>query len=183
MNLPIRPAAPGLSDAVRRRTCAPLRSTRAFTLVEIMVVVLIISMLVTASIPAIKKVQRRAKTAALINDFRTFAAAFEAYAAEKGTWPAETAAGVVPPEMADRFKDVVWTRVTPVGGKYNWDYDQLHAGTRYKAAISIEATDDAPIVFDGDQYLDIDEKMDDGNLSTGNFILGAGMRPVYIIEK
>lgn len=148
-----------------------------------MVVVLIISLLMLAAIPTFRKIQRRAKTAAVVNDFRTFAAAFDSYAAEKGSWPAETAAGVMPPEMIERFKDVVWTRTTPIGGKYNWDYNQLHAGTRYKAAIVIEGTTDAPLVFDGDQLLDIDEKFDDGNLSTGNFILGAGMNPVYIIER
>src|ERR1017187_1887982 len=52
-------------------------ATRGFTLVELMVVVLIISVLATISVPALQRMQRKTKTATIVNDFRVFGAAFD----------------------------------------------------------------------------------------------------------
>ena len=57
--------------------CRAPREDAGFTLVEVMVVVLIISVLAMLSVPAVERVKRRAKTAVVVGDFRTFAAAFE----------------------------------------------------------------------------------------------------------
>src|SRR5205823_1419032 len=86
LQTPRRPHA-----SVRRGVCKPdalrirrVRSSGGFTLVEIMMVVLIISVLATLSIPVLQRVQRKTKTAAIMNDFRVFAAAFDTYAHETG---------------------------------------------------------------------------------------------------
>jgi prepilin-type N-terminal cleavage/methylation domain-containing protein len=76
-----------------------LRLARAgFTLIEIMVVVVIISVLAAVAVPALQKVQRKAKTTTIVNDFRVFTAAFDSYAQEMGAWPPEAAMpGFSPP--------------------------------------------------------------------------------------
>ena len=104
-----------------------------------MVLVLIISVLAMVSVPAFARIQRRAKTTAIVNDFRAFAAAFDTYAHENGGWPAESAAGVCPPAMTAHLNTVAWLRKTPMGGQYNWDYKQTHFGTQITAAIAISA--------------------------------------------
>jgi len=71
-----------------------LRIPRGFTLVER--VVLIISLLAMLATPAIQGTQRKVKTAAIVNDLRVFAAAFDTYAHETGSWPTEKGAGKVP---------------------------------------------------------------------------------------
>lgn len=160
------------------------RTTQAgFSLVELMVVVLIISVLATVAVPAIARIQRKARTAALVNDLRVFAAAFDAYAQETGKWPPETAAGVLPPLMNGRINATVWTRVTPIGGKYNWEYNRRHAGVRYRASLAVGAATGAPFVIDAAQMLDIDRTIDDGDLTTGTFIAGTGSVPVFIISR
>ena len=173
---------PNLAAGIRPR----IRFDRGFSLVEIMMVVLIISVLSMLAVPGIARVKRKAKTAAVVNDFRVFAAAFEAYAHENGAWPAEAAAGVIPPEMTSRLNGSAWTRVTPMGGKYNWEYNQMHWGVRYKAAISISAAAGAPLPVDGNQLIDI-ERTIDGNASFnwfgGSFHLGASINPLFIIEQ
>jgi hypothetical protein len=58
----------------------------------------------------------------------------------------------------------------------------MHAGTRFKAAIAISNTAAAPFVMDLDLMEAIDRIIDDGNLSTGNFRIGADDEPVYIIS-
>ena len=153
----------------------------AFTLVEIMVTVTIISLLAAASVPALQSVKRRTLATAVANDLRTFASAFDVYSHETGSWPAEVAVGVFPPEMANRLTATSWQRVTPLGGQYNWDNNQMHGGTRYRAAIAISSSSLSPVVEDVDLWEAIDRLLDDGNLATGNFKIGADGEPVYVV--
>lgn len=148
-----------------------------------MVVMVIISLLAMLSIPAFQKIQRRSRSTTIASDFRTFAAVFNAYAQENGAWPADTDPGEVPTGLDGQLNSTAWARVTPMGGRYNWEQDQLHAGTRYKAAIAITGTADAPLVVDANQLLDIDIVIDDGNLSTGSFRTGANGDGLFIIER
>ena len=69
-----------------------------FTLVELMVVILIISVLAMLAVPGISRIRLRAKTAVVVSDFRTFAGAFESYAQETGGWPRSARPESCPPE-------------------------------------------------------------------------------------
>ncbi len=158
------------------------RRNSGFTLVEIMVVVTIISLLVALGVPAFLRVKVKAKANVAVSDLRTFAAAFDAYAQEQGGWPAEVDAGQMPAGMTGRLNEGAWMRVTPIGGKYNWDFDQMHAGVRFRAAIAISDTAGAALVEDADLWLAMDRAIDDGNLSTGNFRVGANSEPVFIVQ-
>ena len=150
-----------------------------------MVVVLIISVLASITVPSFQRIQLRSKTTTIVNDFRTFAAAFVVYAQENGAWPAETAAGVVPPEMSVSLNNTAWQRKTPMGGQYNWEYNQMHFGTRYQAAIDISATASAPLKLDVAQLTDLEHVIDGKtqiNWLGGNFHLGTGIIPLYIVQ-
>jgi type II secretory pathway pseudopilin PulG len=59
----------------------------AFTLVEIMVVVVIIRLLAAVALPAFQRVRERSLASRLANDFRQFEAAFQRYTLEHGDWP------------------------------------------------------------------------------------------------
>jgi prepilin-type N-terminal cleavage/methylation domain-containing protein len=160
----------------------PVRARAAFTLVEIMVTVTIISLLAAISVPAVQKVKRQAVATTVANDLRTFEGAFNTYAHETGGWPAEVAVGVFPPEMANRINTVAWQRATPLGGQYNWDNNQIHNGKRITAAIAISSSSTSTVNLDAD-LLDAIDKLIDGtvDLSSGNFRIGADGEPVYII--
>ena len=160
------------------------KSDAAFSLIELMVAMTILSLLILLSVPTYQKIQRRAKVAVLANDFRTFATALQSHAHEVGSWPLETAAGVVPTGMTpEELKDDDWTHPTPIGGKFDWEYKQTHGGTQYLAAIAITDTSDAPLTIDAELLLDLDKAIDDGDLTTGNLIMGFGGSPLFIIEK
>jgi len=165
----------------RRYRNGPSRQ-RAFTLVEVMVVVLIISLLASLALPAFLRMRRKARTAAIVNDFRTFAAAFEAYAQETGKWPPEAGVGRVPTGMTDRLGKTAWLRQTPMGGRYNWEYNRRHYGVRYAAAISIAGTTASPLRTDLEQMTDIDRQIDNGDLLSGSFRVGTGLVPLFIIQ-
>ena len=149
-----------------------------------MVAVTILSFLFLLAVPTYKRIQRKAKTAAMANDFRTFATAIQTRAHESGSWPAEVAPGVVPPGMTpEEFKYDDWMRVTPIGGKFDWENNQIHSGSKFRAAIAVTATSDAPLVIDAELFLAIDQAIDDGDLTTGIFRIGNGGSPLFVIEN
>lgn len=152
--------------------------TSAFSLVELMVAVTILSLLFLIAVPTYQKLQKKAKVAALVNDLRVFAAALQAHAHESGSWPPECLPGVVPTGMTtDEFKADDWTHPTPIGGQFDWEYNQMHVGVQYRAAITIVPTSSADYVRDDDLLLQIDQAIDDGNLTEGNFRYGDGYFP------
>jgi type II secretory pathway pseudopilin PulG len=166
----------------------PRAGTRAFSIVELMVAVLIISLLFVMAVPTYQRIQRKARATSVVNDFRVFGAAFQAYAHEKGTWPAEAAAGVVPTGVSKQdLPTEVWARATPMGGKFDWENNQAHPGGtspggKWRAALAITGTTDAPLIIDADLMEEIDEALDDGNLDSGNFRKGFGDCPLFILE-
>lgn len=159
------------------------RDTRAFTLVEIMVVVLIISLLASVSMPASKRAIQTARAGTVANDLRIFYQAYSSHAQQTGSYPPEVAVGVMPPLMVGQLGTTAWRRKTPIGGLYNWDYNRNHGGTVYRAAVAISRSGTNRVTADNAQLLAIDRRIDDGNLNTGNFRIGAASEPVYIIER
>jgi type II secretory pathway pseudopilin PulG len=169
-------------DSSARRRPIP-RSNRAVGMVELMVVITILSMLMTVIAPSYVRIQRKARAAAMVNDFRVFSSVFLSHAHEVGSWPAETPSGVVPSEIkSTELRGDSWTRVTAIGGKFDWEYNQIHNGTRYRAAIAISDAVGAPLLIDLEMFEEMDKALDDGNLTTGNFVLGFGNCPLLILE-
>lgn len=66
----------------------PLGGKRAFTLIEMLVVVAIISVVATASVSSIKSAQRQARSAKCQANMHALYNAAAAYHADKGHWPA-----------------------------------------------------------------------------------------------
>ena len=165
------------------------RSAAGVGLVELMVVVTIISMIMFAAVPTYNRIQRKARVATLVNDFRVFASVFQAHAHETGSWPAETAVGVVPPGMnSAELKTESWTRQTPMGGQFDWEFMQVHPGgtsgtppNKCRAALAINNGATTMILAE-DLLKEIDRVLDDGDLSTGNFRLGGDGGPLFILE-
>ena len=135
------------------------RRSAGFTLVEIMIVVVIIGFLASMAIPAFQKVRRNAQNSAFANDLRQVRMAAEQYIMEKGDFPPDGSAALAP-ELAGYVSSSINNRPTPLGGVWDWDYEQFG----FKAGISVyKPTADAA------QMQEVDRLVDDGDLSAGYF--------------
>jgi prepilin-type N-terminal cleavage/methylation domain-containing protein len=158
------------------------RRSRAFTLVEIMVVVVIIGLLAAASLPAYRLITLRSRAASVVNDLRTFSTVFITYSLQNGRYPDDGDPQVVPPQVAGQLPGNFSQR-TPIGGVYKWNFDIPADGVPAKAAIIIQAVTGNSLLDDLDQLETVDKQIDDGNLATGNMQLGSTNSLVFIIEK
>jgi len=89
---------------------------------------------------------------------------------------------VFPPGMDGYLSQTNWSRTSPIGGNYQFATQSPQQGSRYAAVIIIASTKNNPVTSDANQLTDIDKKLDDGNLATGNFFLGYRNRPVFVLE-
>jgi prepilin-type N-terminal cleavage/methylation domain-containing protein len=133
----------------------PFRSAVAFTLVEIMVVVVIIGLLAALGIPALKRSRERSLASRVANDFHQFDAAFQRYALESGQWPPAAGSGGTPTGM-DGYLPANYNLPSPFGGTYVW------SGPSHNIVLRNSQASDAIM-------RQVDAILDDGNLATGDF--------------
>jgi prepilin-type N-terminal cleavage/methylation domain-containing protein len=166
-----------------RRPARPLSTRAGFSLVEISMAILIISIVAALAVPHLKKSHLTARAVAVANDLRVFAGAFQSYAQERANWPAATAVpGEFPAGMQNYLAATSWQRVTPIGGQYAWARETQQQGERYQAALLIQSVGENRVTSDRQLLVELDRKLDDGNLDTGNFRLGFRNQPVFVLE-
>jgi prepilin-type N-terminal cleavage/methylation domain-containing protein len=151
-----------------------MRRTEGFTLVEIMIVVSIIALLAIIAVPSFLHAREQSQSAKFVNALRVASGAFEMYLAEHNAYPPDVSRGIVPPGMETYFGPTLdWTKPTPLGGNWDWDYNVFG----FTAGISAVGTNAST-----QQMQDIDAKIDDGNLSTGQFQDKGSGRYTLILE-
>jgi prepilin-type N-terminal cleavage/methylation domain-containing protein len=150
------------------------RHGAGFTLVEIMIVVSIISLLSVIAVPSFMRARQTAQNAKFMNGLRVAAGAYEEYAMEHGAYPVDVNRSTVPPGLATYFDSTFdWTKPTPIGGSWDWDFNVFG----FVAGISVVGST-ASI----SQITQIDSKMDDGDLTTGQFLAPSSDRYTYILQ-
>ena len=151
------------------------RNRRAFTLIEIMIVLAIIALLAALAVPSWMRARKRAAGVKAANALRVFGDAFALYAVENGQYPKDSHM-VLPPGagMELYLEEATWLAPTPIGGRFNWEGPDYYGF----AAVAIGGSP-----YPDEDLLLIDEAVDDGNLSSGQYQkLQANDRFAYIIE-
>ncbi len=149
-----------------------MKKSRAFTLIEIMIVVAIIGILAMIAIPGFVRARREAQVNRFIQDLRMAVDAFTMYNLDNGGYPPDRMPGVVPPGMEEYLRRIRWSEPTPIGGLWDWDYEQFG----YLAGVSVYRPNRTPT-----EMQEIAARIDDGGLSSGNFRSRADGY-IYIIE-
>lgn len=148
-----------------------LPASRGFTLIEILMVIAIIGILATIAVPMYRDYHLRAKAVSLVTEVKTAAQAFRTFKMENNTYPADTAAGVTPPEALS-FIGEFFSTTPSIGGQWNWEYQQ----SGVTAGISVSGHS-----LSGEELLKVDKLIDNNNLSTGDFRQTGGGY-LYVIE-
>lgn len=143
----------------------------AFTLVEIMIVVVIIGLLAAMAVPALQRVKQRAIATRYLNDVRQIREGAERHALENGNFPPNGVAGLHA-ALRGYVPDKLFAETTPLGGVWDWDYEQ----NGFRVAVSVYMP-----TATTEQIRLIDRMIDDGVLTTGLFQT-ASNKVIYVME-
>jgi len=159
---------------------------KAFTLVEVMVVVVIIGLLAAAGLPGYRHLTMRSKATTLENDLRQFSTAIQTYTLQNGRWPASFDSSSIPADLASALP-AGFAQRSPIGGVYKWNYDPSTStpnvlGVPGKAGISVETVPGNAMDDDVALLEMVDRQMDDGVLTSG-LIQDGPSALVFVVEK
>lgn len=147
---------------------------RAFSLVELLIVIAIIGIVAAIAIPTMAPLNRRTKVTATAADFRTFGDAFRAFSYLEGGWPPDSHETVPPGVGMEAYLSKgAFERESPIGGRYNWE------GPSHYDYAGISLTTTPASVEEMEQ---LDDILDDGVLTTGFFRLMPNGRYTYVLE-
>ncbi len=150
---------------------------RAFTLIEILAVVVILGLLAAIVIPQFRDFTGETQRTAFVNSARIFVAAAKRYELDYGEYP-EAGHGKLPDGFGDYIQSNKWEGVTPIGG--DWEAKLNTGGVT--AALGVHYGNNDP-GHDPAQMLVIDEMADDGDLATGAFRQFGGNHYFFVIEQ
>jgi len=146
----------------------------AFTLVEIMVVVAIISLLAALAVPMFKKIKVSSENARLASDLRTFANLMDIFITETGAYPEDSSSGVIPRGLDQYVNPQQWAVEPSIGGVWDVEYNSYNV---------ISAVGVHRYTVEEEQIQLFDQRFDDGNLSSGKFRKIAGDRYYCIVAE
>jgi prepilin-type N-terminal cleavage/methylation domain-containing protein len=150
---------------------------RAFTLVELVVVVLILGILAAVAAPKLMSTSQWTAQIAFVSELNTFVDACYLFKARTGSYPEDSKCGAF---GLDGFNDYVrekdWAAGTPVGGK--WDVEVNEHGVANCIGVHFHG-DTQP----DDYMLGIVAACDDGDLATGSFRKLADKRFYFVLQE
>jgi len=88
-----------------------------------MVVVAIIGVLAAIAIPSFQNARISSQNKAFMNDLRIIDAAINQCAMDTGKYPADVNEKIMPPELASYLPKMDWSKPTPIGGYWDYDYN------------------------------------------------------------
>lgn len=150
---------------------------RAFTLVELIAVIVVLAVLGAVAAPKFFAYTARSRAAALEGTLKVMQRALLSYNRDVGGWPPDCMPRVCPTGLSNYMEARVWTELTPVGT--TWDYENWSSAqwgwatpvvgvsirSGYGGTLSSDATE---AILYADQHLD-DGVTTTGNLQTVNY--------------
>jgi len=148
----------------------------AFTLIEVMIIVAILTNVLLVALPAFIRSRNMAQNTRYISDLRTIAGAFEMYAAENNRYPATAAASVVPTGMSIYLAGIPYTVRNAIGGQWYWTYNSAASPAATVGSLS-------PYTLDDVRMSDIDTRIDNGVLATGTWRKTTTTSVLFTVEQ
>ena len=152
------------------------RGLAAFTLVELLIVVVILAILAAVVIPVATNVSAEAEQSAFMTDLGIFVTAYELFYQKTGDYPEDSGSGSIPSGFDQYIRTKDWTKGTPLGGV--WDSEKDSFGVKSAVGVHFMGVTPKPTAF----MQQIDTTFDDGNLTTGSFRQIASDRFYFIVR-
>ncbi|MEQ9096851.1 MAG: type II secretion system protein [Phycisphaerales bacterium] len=151
---------------------------RAFTLVEILIVVVILGILAAIVMPQAANAMGNTQQTAFVREIQLFTDAAVIHRSRTGTWIGDGGSGTIPAGFEDFIDPQSWENGTPIGG--SWDSE---ARPDYDITLGIGVHfQDAATRKDAAYMTEVDALFDDGDLTTGGFQQFAADRFYFIVE-
>ena len=152
-----------------------------FALVGFVVVVAVVAAAITLG-----QFQHRRAIGRVVQDLQGATLAFQEYLQGNQAAPESANFGEAPAAAAPFLVQLKWGEPTSVGGYYYWlrgPAKESEPGLMTSGRIGIAAFPPAPaILLSGADLLAIDQRIDDGNLASGDFRLGFNGWPVLTLR-
>lgn len=148
-------------------------SGRGLVLVELLLFLLVLGLAAAVLVAGLGRLRHHGRVEQLGTELQIFAKVFEQARVASGRWPATPGTVVAP------LRDSAWGKGSPFGGQYGW----LPPGPAGQAGmITLTAFAPAfPLALTRADLLEIDRRIDDGDLATGRFRTGFNGWPVYLV--
>ena len=153
------------------------KSRSAFTLLEVLLVVLILGILAAVVIVLIDDVQDSTRQGAFIASLKIISNQAYVYYVETGEYLEDSSSGQLPRGFGDYISRAEWESPTPIGGVWDAENAGDFPGVVSAVGVHFNGSDAKDDVF----MAEIDAIMDDGNLSTGSFRKIGGGRFYYLV--
>jgi len=143
---------------------------KAFTLIELLIVVLILNVLAALVVPLASNASTKSRQTAAATNLKMIGDAAIRYRVDHSDWPPDVHGGIWPASFTGYLPKFDFQK-TPVGGRYDWDHpSNWHIGATIRS------------VPDPDDVLAIDALLDDGDLSKGN-VRGNTNTVRYVVDR
>lgn len=147
----------------------------AFTLVELLVVIVMLGILAVIVVPKAINAQQETALTATAADLKAIENAIALYVSEHGAYPRDVNRRQMVGVLDPYFKsDNPFSKPSPIGGVYDYE------GPPNWSPIQISIRSERQSNHSQDRAIELDEYMDNGDLSSGT-IRRQGDRTYYII--
>ena len=154
----------------------PRTNRNAFTLVEILIVVVILGILAATVIPSFANARDETEQGAFVTSLRQMVEAVRLFRVREGMFPNDASSGELPDGFAEYVSEADWTKPTPIGGVWDTEFQSFDV----VSAVGVHFNGDTP--KSTDYMLVIDQIIDDGDLEAGAFRQLAEDRFYYVLE-
>ncbi|HCT43610.1 MAG TPA: hypothetical protein DF699_00185 [Phycisphaerales bacterium] len=150
---------------------------QAFTLIEVIIVIVVIGILAAAVIPKAINAQQETALAATVADLKAIENAVSLYYSEYGAYPRDVNRREVVDVLDPYFKsENPFSKTAPIGGIYDYE------GPPNWSPVQISIRSENSSNHSEDKAIELDAYMDNGDLSSGT-VRRSGNRTYYIIGK
>lgn len=143
------------------------RLRRAFSLMELVIVMMVLAILTTIAVPSFQRASRSAKINATITDIEQFEKAAWMVRGATGVWPRDSTPSVFPKDFRGYLDTKAFAKTPPIGGEYDWNSEAKYGNVQAGISVYFDNQRDVPLA----DFLEIDRRLDDGNLATGRVFL------------